>query len=313
MKKYTIEEVKNKCKEFGINCLSESYSGVKDKLKIVCSICNNTHERSFDNILIRKNDVCYICSRKLGGEKQSFNYEYVKNFIETESECILISKSYKSVDEKLDLECYCGDNFKVTFYKFNKCNKKQCTKCGRLNTKYKLLNKESDIIEFLDIYNYTYLERDISKGDQRILVQCNEKHNPYWVKFIKFKHGRRCPHCKRSLGEEFISNELKNYDVSYNTEQTFHNLKGIGGLPLRYDFSLIVDDKIIALIEYDGLQHFEVSFDDEDSFIRTKEHDEIKNKFAEDNYIPLYRIAYDKYHYIPQIIENILKELKIIK
>jgi hypothetical protein len=83
-------------------------------------------------------------------------------------------------------------------------------------------------------------------------------------------------------------------------------LKGVGGLPLRFDFAIMENNNLKMLIEYDGKQHFEIAFDDEKSFTRTQIHDKMKNDFTKENDIPLCRIPYTEYERIPDIINNIL-------
>ena len=105
-----------------------------------------------------------------------------------------------------------------------------------------------------------------------------------------------------------MSQELDKLDIKYKQEYTFNNLKGIGGGSLRYDFAIFNKKELSCLIEYDGKQHFEVAFGDDELLKRTQQHDAIKNQYAKDNKIPLYRIPYTQYDEIPVIISEIIKQ-----
>lgn len=45
-------------------------------------------------------------------------------------------------------------------------------------------------------------------------------------------------------------------DVKFITQHKFDDLKSDKNYPLRFDFALTKNDKIVALIEYQGIQHF---------------------------------------------------------
>lgn len=98
---------------------------------------------------------------------------------------------------------------------------------------------------------------------------------------------RRCPYCKMSKGELFIRDYLEANGIQYERQYTFSNCKD--KQPLPFDFAVFVNDKI-KLIEFDGEQHFKKSnlYASDILF----EHDDIKNKFCEENNIPLLRIPY---------------------
>lgn len=73
-------------------------------------------------------------------------------------------------------------------------------------------------------------------------------------------------------------------------EYSFSDLKN--KRVLRFDFAIIDNNKVIRLIEFDGIQHFE-----EQSFFThdlesTQKNDRIKNEYCKSNNIPLVRIPY---------------------
>lgn len=108
---------------------------------------------------------------------------------------------------------------------------------------------------------------------------------------LKSKNTQSCGCIKKekSIGEQNIEKILESENIRYKTQVKFPDLKYISYL--YYDFALLDDNNnIIRLIEFDGIQHFkELSkWYDEEVSIR----DELKNKYARQNNIPLIRIPY---------------------
>lgn len=94
-----------------------------------------------------------------------------------------------------------------------------------------------------------------------------------------------------SIGEINIQKILQENGIKYKKEYT---IKEIGNL--RFDFALLENEKVVRLIEFDGIQHFTsrsgVWNDTEDDLQKRQERDNRKNKWAIDNNIPLIRIPY---------------------
>ena len=102
--------------------------------------------------------------------------------------------------------------------------------------------------------------------------------------------------CIHSLGEQKISNILKENNIMYQQQYTFDNFrfKDTGGTP-RYDFCIIDNNNnVLYLIEYDGIQHFKAigGWNDVESYEQRHAHDIEKNIYCLNNKIPLIRIPY---------------------
>lgn len=107
-------------------------------------------------------------------------------------------------------------------------------------------------------------------------------------------HNTKSCGCKRykSFGEQKIKNILEQNNILFIQEYYFDDLrfKDTGHLA-RFDF--YVNDEYI--IEYDGRQHFIQGngvYDNEEKFMRTQEHDRIKNEYCAQHNIPIIRIPY---------------------
>lgn len=99
-----------------------------------------------------------------------------------------------------------------------------------------------------------------------------------------------CGCLETSYGELVLEKILKDNKVTFIKEKTFPDLLSPKGFPLRYDFYL--NDKNI-LIEFDGKQHFDKNnFFNYNNYEYRHECDVIKNNYAINNSIKLYRIPY---------------------
>ncbi len=131
--------------------------------------------------------------------------------------------------------------------------------------------------------------------------------------FLCNKHGKQtnfpkyiiqgigCKLCSpKSVGEETISSILTEMNISFTREYKFNDCRGVGGLPLRFDFAM---DDTNVLIEFDGQQHFiEVSGAWKGTTEVTRKHDIIKNNYCANNGIELFRIPYFKQSKIREIL-----------
>ena len=83
--------------------------------------------------------------------------------------------------------------------------------------------------------------------------------------------------------------------------------------PLPYDFMIIIEGGIVAIIEFDGSQHFEYVSSwhkNQEGFEKQKQKDILKNKFLRDRKIPLLRISYLEEAHIARHITEYITELR---
>ncbi len=121
---------------------------------------------------------------------------------------------------------------------------------------------------------------------------CNNTFSALPIK-IYTNHTTSCG-CKRiSSGERIIESILKGNNIEYKRQYSFEDCKNKN--KLKFDFAILKNNKLLFLIEYDGIQHFKpISvFGSEESYIGTVKRDKIKNEYCERNHIPLLRIRYD--------------------
>lgn len=99
--------------------------------------------------------------------------------------------------------------------------------------------------------------------------------------------------CIRSRGEMSVAKVLTQLNIEYKQEYSFDDLYLHKGRPLRFDFAIFQQDKIIALIECQGEQHYhDISFFEDETL---KLRDELKKEYCRKNNIHLIEIPYIDY------------------
>lgn len=131
--------------------------------------------------------------------------------------------------------------------------------------------------------------------------------------------GTECPICaKASKGERKVKAVLDELGVTYKQQESFEDLKD--KQPLRFDFTIYQDDKLIAVIEFDGIQHYKpISvFGGEKAFQMQKKHDLMKVKYCVDHGLFLLQIPYktcecDTEEYVRRLFKNLDTYQKIME
>jgi len=114
--------------------------------------------------------------------------------------------------------------------------------------------------------------------------------------------------CTISLGNNFIKNYLTNNNIKFIDEYRITECKDTR--PLPFDFAIFNNNNLLALIEYQGIQHFTYEnhgWENEEKFEIIKKHDNIKYNYCKDNNIKLYYINYNDNK--EQKLKEILNEL----
>jgi len=176
-------------------------------------------------------------------------------------------------------KCDCGREHKATSNNLNGGNVKSCggQKCPYHRT-YKDLTGQK-------FGHLTAMYPTTMKDGSHMYWMCKcDCGNPK-LKEVASNHLQRgsvqsCGCITISIGEQNIENLLIKNNIPYQTQITFSDLKNIK--PLRYDFGIYEKDsnKLIRLIEFDGIQHFEEQNYFTHSLEETQKSDRIKNNYA---------------------------------
>lgn len=199
----------------------------------------------------------------------------------------VLEKTDKRAGGKILYKCKC-DCGNITYVNRTDLQTSHILSCGCIRLKYKI--------------------GDIINNKQIIALNGYDNHNP-----INHNHYYRCKcllcgreydalsqtleksfgcGCQKSIGEHNIKQILDANNIQYIKQYAFPNSS------YRFDFAILDNNKkIIRLIEFDGQQHFEkniknLGWNTLQHYLKTNQHDKLKNQIAIQNHIPLVRIPY---------------------
>ena len=181
------------------------------------------------------------------------------------------------------LVCGYGKNGEWKPYPTNLVKGKGCPRCAG-NAHLTVLEVENKI-NHIDDGEYEYMGGFINTSSKVSIKHkvCGNIFNTVYYSFVN--GGTRCPYCKKSHGERFITDILNGWKLSFVSQKRFKDCRD--KRPLPFDFYL---PDFNICIEYDGEQHF-----DKNRLYFSKvmqKHDAIKNQFCNKNGIKLIRVSY---------------------
>lgn len=167
---------------------------------------------------------------------------------------------------------------------------------------------------------FKYSERLLEPDDRTnvfgdtdsIIVYCTDCHNRFFSNFGTWYKYQNCVSCDKktfSKGEKAIKTVLEKLDVPFTWEYPLF-IYSDSMLTARADFVFNYEDSI-AVIEFDGRQHFESIdfFGGEEQFNKQKQLDYVRRKAMSDLGIPMLRIPYWDYDNINEIVTSFVTEL----
>ncbi len=225
-----------------------------------------------------------------------------KNRVEKNRESFLFKKFGRLtiIEENFDIrptqarcQCECG-NYIVTARADVVSGHTQS--CGCLQKDRASESNIKDWTGVVSAYGVKFLEQDSvnKKGQWLWKCRCGICGNEFVALPAKVNNGHitSCGCAIKSSSERYIQTILENMQLDFIEQYSFDKCKYKNRL--RFDFAIMVDDKPIYLIEYDGQQHFKPIewFGGEDGFKQTQKRDHIKNEFCASYNIPLLRLPY---------------------
>lgn len=206
----------------------------------------------------------------------------------------VVCTPYQKAKTELEMEHLpCGQSFNIKPTEF--IAGKRCPICfpkrnrvRKTHADYVEVVKEIGQGEYELVSEYKHSKQHV----QMKHLVCNEV---FPVRPDIFSNGSRCPKCRKSKGELMIESILKGMDISYTTQVRFDDCRRV--YPLPFDFGIVdKDGRVVFLIEYDGLQHFNPVdyFGGKETFVERIKNDRIKSNYAKENKIPLLRLSYQQ-------------------
>lgn len=287
------------------------YENAKTKVKFKHKICGKEFLKTPN--LFLSGQYCPDCGNKRTAESHRKSYEDIKSELKT----LNGFEDYNliSIQEGLMLTLEhkkCKNIFNMRLSNFR--HGQRCPKCGKIKAakSHKLTQQEFEN-KIYDMYGDEFEIIGKYEGHRnKIKIKhklCGKESNIIANNLLRW---RGCPYCHRSKGEFRISRYLDKNNFVYEQEYTFEDLFVVN--KLRFDFAVNFEKQLI-LIEYDGPIHFEenkffTKNKNNRSYEEIRQYDTIKNKYADDNKIPLYRIKYTNFDNIENILDKIFKKHK---
>lgn len=275
------------------------YVGCKNKIKIICKIHGEFLQRP-DAHLEGKN--CTKCS---SSHIPKSNDAFIKeaNLVHNNKyDYSLID--YKRNDIKIKIICPLHGEFEQQ--PNSHLNGRGCKKCYKES-------KLSNTLEFIDksnkIHNYKYTYNNVVyiNAIKKVSITC-KIHGDFLQIPNSHLNGRGCPICNNSIGESIIFNWLTNNNIDFISQYKIKMNQICKNTNIIYTDFIINFKNKIYIIEYDGIQHFELvpyfhknGIDDLNKQINR---DNILIEYCINNNIDLIRIKYNLSH------EEIINKLK---
>jgi very-short-patch-repair endonuclease len=173
-----------------------------------------------------------------------------------------------------------------------------CSKCARKNKP----TTEEWIESAKKVHNnyYDYSKVVYTRASENVIIIC-PKHGEFKQTPSNHRSGKGCPSCTESKGELRIRNFLTDSKIEFYPQHAFKKCKN----KRKLSFDFYIPSKNL-LIEYDGIQHYQVGVfgSGEDRYNKQIINDQIKTNFANANGIQLLRIPYYQYDNIDSILSD---------
>jgi len=126
----TYKEVKSWIEsETELKLLSDNYINNSKKLKLLCS-CGEEYKSTLNSLRSGKSLKCNKCTNQTRSKNQAHDYEYVKSWIENNTNLKLLASEYKNYNSKLNVRCSCGELYKTKLATLKKGQALNCPKCN---------------------------------------------------------------------------------------------------------------------------------------------------------------------------------------
>lgn len=194
---------------------------------------------------------------------------------------------------KVECQCDCGNNVCVSTTDVISGHTQSCGCLQRERSSDVAMKDFSGLVTNYGVRLLCRYNQN-EKGQWMWMCECGVcgKHFVALPAKIKNGHITSCGCRKQSSHEQYIEEVLKRENVVYKRQYTTPACRN--KQVLLFDFALFQNNELLALIEYDGQQHFKAVdlFGGEEALIRTQQRDRIKDKFCQENGIALHRLPY---------------------
>ena len=307
-----------KIKNPNLEILGE-YINCKTSIKCKCLIDGHIWEAVPYKLLF--NGKCPKCSgytktvnNKTYNTKRKPHEQFIEE-IKKKNPNIKILDKY--INNKTKVQCEClidGYTWKAT--PSNLLIRTGCPECGMNYNRKKTKTHEQFVEEIKKKSPNTKIIGKYVNSRTKIKCECLIDGHIWNAAPSNLLAGCGCPKCKSSKGEILIENYCKNNYLKYISQYRIDNCKYKSTLP--FDFALFNKNKLVAIIEYQGRQHYEpVDFAGKgeewaiNNLKEIKKRDQVKRDYCLDNGISLIEIPYwmkDVESYLEEQMDKIINK-----
>ena len=182
-------------------------------------------------------------------------------------------------------------------------DKEKPKKISKGNKQYSIKKFKTHHLQFIYSTLGNNLDDIYVNSTQNLMWRCESCNKLFIDRVDRVVNNERvkCKDCTISKGSRYIKSLLNDAYINYKTEIKFEGLESkIASRAFRFDYGIYdFKDNLLGIIEYDGGYH--------DTHEGTQENDKIKNKYCEDNNIPLLRIHHTDKHVIIKVVSFLEK------
>ncbi len=274
----------------------ENFVNTRTKILSQCLICG--YKWAANPRWLYKGCGCPECGKKKAANTPKWTKapkEFSGKLKALRGDKFTLLSEYITGTKSIKVKCNdCGTIFSTKPIRL--LNKKYCgcIKCGRIK---KGIGSRLSHVDFLKRINLINSNIDIlgkyTTSENRIKVRC-KKCNLVWNPVAGRLYKRGCQNCQSSKAENKIEEILIQNNIEFKHQYTFEDFKNNRGQKYRFDFGILKNGKLIYLIEYDGLQHFQEvrAWGGKNRLERQKQVDELKDIYCKNNKIKLIRLDY---------------------
>lgn len=277
------------------------YKNTHTKILIKHNKCGHCWEITPHNLL--QDHGCPECGKiKQAKNLRTNSQTFKEKFYQIPNNKIQLLGEYEKLNSKIKVRCSeCGyEWFALPGNLLHR--KSSCPKCyGHMKKTTEQFKKE--VCKLVNT-EYSVLGEYTSSKD-KILMKHNICKNEWLVEPNKFIQGRRCPVCKESHGETSVRDFLKKHSIKFESQYKIKECKYLS--TLIFDFAIFLKNNLVALIEYQGEQHYRSVdiFGGDKEFKIRQIRDGIKREYCKKQNIILIEIPYT----IKDINSFLIKEL----
>lgn len=194
-KKLQYKEIYDYVKSKNCELLTKEFVSSRVKMLFRCQ-CGKEFETTWNSFKRRNKTMCNSCTEKrLNKKLGKRSYEEVKLIIESKG-CRLLSNEYISYDDKLCIQCQCGNTFNTTLSKFIRRNKTCCNLCmsNKIGRKVEKLTYD-EVKHYIESKGCFLISKEFINSSTKLQIRC--KCGKVFEKTLnKFKNGQiRCNDC----------------------------------------------------------------------------------------------------------------------